>query len=43
MDGYMFTALCLAGIVVSVLLLAWFARGLRGEQPSPASQAQPAE
>jgi hypothetical protein len=39
----MFTALCLAGIVVSVLLLAWFARGLRGEETSPASQAQPAE
>ena len=43
MEGYMFTALCLAGIVVCVLLLAWFARGLRGEETLPAAQAQPAE
>jgi AAHS family 4-hydroxybenzoate transporter-like MFS transporter len=43
MEGYMFTALCLAGIVVCMLLLAWFARGLRGEETVRAAQAQPAE
>jgi AAHS family 4-hydroxybenzoate transporter-like MFS transporter len=31
MAGYTFTALCLGGIVVCVLLLAWFARGLRSD------------
>lgn len=40
LDGYMFTVMCLAGIVVCVLGLAWFARGLR----EPARTApQPAE
>ena len=41
MDGYMFTVLCLVGIVVCILALAWFARGLRA--PAPAAQPQPAE
>jgi hypothetical protein len=31
MAGYAFTALCLAGIIVCVLLLAFFARGLRAD------------
>ena len=43
MDGYLFTAGCLAGIVVCILALAWFARGLRGEDRIPAARAQPAE
>ena len=43
LDGYMFTAACLAGIVVCVLLLAWFARGLRGQETVRGAQAQPAE
>ncbi len=43
MDGYLFTAGCLAGIVVCILALAWFARGLRGEDRVPAASAQPAE
>lgn len=42
MDGYLFTVGCLAGIVVCVWALAWFARGLR-EHPRPAPAAQPAE
>ena len=42
MDGYMFTVLCLAGIVVCILALAWFARGLRDE-PHRVPAAQPAE
>jgi MFS transporter, AAHS family, 4-hydroxybenzoate transporter len=40
MDGYMFTVLCLAGIVVCILALAWFARGLRDD---PRRVPQPAE
>jgi AAHS family 4-hydroxybenzoate transporter-like MFS transporter len=40
MDGYMFTVACLAGIVVFILLLAWFARALR---EGPAAAPQPAE
>jgi AAHS family 4-hydroxybenzoate transporter-like MFS transporter len=40
MGGYTFTALCLAGIVVCILLLAWFARGLRTDS---AREAAPAE
>jgi AAHS family 4-hydroxybenzoate transporter-like MFS transporter len=42
LDGYMFTVGCLAGIVVCILALAWFARGLRDEPPRIAA-AQPAE
>jgi AAHS family 4-hydroxybenzoate transporter-like MFS transporter len=40
MDGYVFTAGCLFGIIVCILALAWFARGLRDPQPI---KAQPAE
>jgi AAHS family 4-hydroxybenzoate transporter-like MFS transporter len=42
MNGYLFTVGCLAGIVVCVLALAWFARGLRaeGEQASPAPEGK---
>ena len=40
MDGYMFTVGCLAGIVVFILGLSYFARGLR-ERSTPV--AQPAE
>ena len=43
MDGYVFTAYCLVGIVVCMLLLAWFARGLREDQAGSAARAQPAE
>ena len=42
MEGYVFTAACLAGVVVSVLLLAWFARSLR-QDPRRVATAQPAE
>ena len=38
-EGYVFTAFCLAGILVCILLLAYFARGLRAADPDP----QPAE
>jgi AAHS family 4-hydroxybenzoate transporter-like MFS transporter len=37
MAGYTFTALCLVGIVICVLLLAFFARGLQSAVPDPAS------
>ena len=40
LDGYLFTVGCLAGIVVCILALAWFARGLRDD---PHAVAQPAE
>ena len=43
MDGYMFTVGCLAGIVVCILALAWFARGLRDDPQMAAARAQPAE
>ncbi len=36
MDGYVFTAYCLAGIAISILLLAWFARGMRDDGQSAA-------
>jgi AAHS family 4-hydroxybenzoate transporter-like MFS transporter len=40
MDGYMFTALCLAGVAVCILALAWFARGLRDDPPrAPVAEA----
>ena len=42
LDGYLFTVGCLAGIVVCILALAWFARGLRNDPPRVAA-AQPAE
>ncbi len=40
MDGYMFTVACLAGIVIFILGLAFFARGLRERNTAV---AQPAE
>ena len=40
LDGYLFTVGCLAGIVVCILALAWFARGLRDD---PRGVPQPAE
>jgi AAHS family 4-hydroxybenzoate transporter-like MFS transporter len=43
MDGYLFTVGCMAGIVVCILALAWFARGLRDEERLAAARAQPAE
>ena len=42
MDGYMFTTLCLAGVAVCILALAWFARGLRDDSQR-APVAEPAE
>jgi MFS transporter, AAHS family, 4-hydroxybenzoate transporter len=43
MNGYMFTVACMAGIVVCILALAWFARGLRDDPKMAAARAQPAE
>ncbi|WP_169053447.1 MFS transporter [Alteraurantiacibacter aquimixticola] len=43
MDGYMFTVLCLAGIVLFVLVLSWFVRGMNEEQERASAAAQPAE
>ena len=40
MAGYTFTALCLAGIVVCLLLLAYFARGLRTDAAPAAVSAE---
>ena len=34
MAGYTFTALCLAGIVICILMLAYFARGLQRQEAS---------
>jgi AAHS family 4-hydroxybenzoate transporter-like MFS transporter len=42
LDGYMFTVVCLAGVVFFILALALVARGLNEENPRPAA-AQPAE
>ncbi len=42
-EGYVFTAFCLAGIVVCILLLAHFARRLPQNQSAPAATTQPAE
>lgn len=41
MEGYMFTVLCLVGIVVFIALLAWAARGLAPPDrlPSPADRS----
>jgi AAHS family 4-hydroxybenzoate transporter-like MFS transporter len=38
MDGYVFTAYCLAGIAISILLLAWFARGMRDDGKQAVAQ-----
>ena len=35
-EGYIFTAMCLAGIVICISLLAWFARNLKDEEAQPA-------
>lgn len=43
LDGYLFTVGCLAGIVVCIAGLAWFARGLRDHDGQAAARAQPAE
>lgn len=44
LDGYMFTVGCLLGIVVCILALAWFVRGMNLEQQAQAAaKAQPAE
>jgi AAHS family 4-hydroxybenzoate transporter-like MFS transporter len=40
MGGYSFTALCLAGIVLCVILLAYFARGLRSDSVKAAAPAE---
>lgn len=42
LDGYLFTGLCLAGVVVGLLALSVFARKLEAER-LPAAVAQPAE
>lgn len=42
-NGYVFTAVCMGGIVVSILLLAWYARGLKGNTQIANAAAQPAE
>lgn len=43
LEGYVFTAGCLAGIVVCVLALSWFARGLRDtDDQAPAPESTPA-
>jgi len=43
LDGYMFTVLCLAGIVVCILALGWFARGLREDASQVSKVAEAAE
>jgi AAHS family 4-hydroxybenzoate transporter-like MFS transporter len=40
MAGYSFTAICLAGVLVGVLSLAYFARGLRSESAAVAAPAE---
>ncbi len=42
-EGYVFTAFCMAGIVVFVLLLANVAKGLKDEPEPAKTSAQPAE
>lgn len=42
-QGYVFTAFCLAGIVIFVLLLASVARNLKDEPTPQKAEAQPAE
>ncbi|MBT2132913.1 MFS transporter [Croceibacterium sp. LX-88] len=39
LDGYLFTALCLAGVVIGLLVLSVFARRLLAEQAEEASEA----
>src|SRR5688572_13469325 len=42
LDGYLFTGLCLAGVVVGLLVLSVYARRLLAEQAAEASAAEPA-
>ncbi|WEK48199.1 MAG: MFS transporter [Candidatus Andeanibacterium colombiense] len=42
LDGYSFTALCLAGVVLGIIALAFFARRLPGAQPVPDADPEPA-
>ena len=42
LDGYLFTGLCLAGVVVGLLVLSVFAKRLLAEQSSPAPGGEPA-
>jgi MFS transporter, AAHS family, 4-hydroxybenzoate transporter len=41
LNGYLFTGLCLAGIVIGLLLMAIFARRLKAEHAELAMQGQP--
>jgi len=43
LDGYHFTVLCLAGIVVCILALGWAARGFQQGAQTKAANPQPAE
>lgn len=43
LDGYVFTAGCLLGIIVCLLALAWFARGMRDDDRLAKTSPQPAE
>jgi AAHS family 4-hydroxybenzoate transporter-like MFS transporter len=46
LDGYVFTALCLAGVVIGIVALAYFAKRLMAEQAPEElvpAEAQPAE
>jgi AAHS family 4-hydroxybenzoate transporter-like MFS transporter len=40
LDGYLFTALCLAGVVLGLLVLAVFARRLTAEREQEALAAE---
>lgn len=42
LDGYVFTAVCLGGVVIGLLLLAHFARRLLAEQAADAPAGEPA-
>jgi len=42
LDGYLFTGLCLAGVVLGLLVLSVFARRLEAEQAAAAPAGQPA-
>src|SRR6478735_451817 len=42
LDGYLFTGLCLAGVVLGLLVLSVFAKRLLAEQSSPAPGGEPA-
>jgi AAHS family 4-hydroxybenzoate transporter-like MFS transporter len=42
LDGYLFTGLCLAGVVIGLLVLSVFARRLLAEQAAEAHTSEPA-